>query len=678
MAEVPVGLEQWGSRSLTISGFTATKVGSTSIYYGCRASLKRMSGKYMYEYRLHVNQTNDSTPPGIVNYSATYTDSANNFGWLASEYTFIRNGQALGAGALRAYGVSYVIGDVIGVLVDMDNKTISFAKNGVNLGVAFTAVTGITEWVPGWRSKYQDASATFNFGATPLSYPIAGYYPWNYNVPQSLQGVFMESPKLSHSFDRLGLHGYHSFNPILGEKPTIDYVGHHCQIIDSGSKEGISSGIYTPLICPGRRDKILSGKYLEELSSVIKQPANTQGHIISDLIPASRISVKLNGVEIIPVLSSSNAQSRFNLVVTPTHQYKNQVVNISSTNSQSTPLMGLYELRVGDTVIVPFGSITTDLREVSIDLPPSQLLLGNNLCRITYNYATGKLEYLDFEIFKEEPKRTQVERLFRYYDGGYEGERLSSAYAAAPAIYPCFLIPDGQTSTLIRTTDYTSIPLVKYTDIQGVYIDGSGLRMLVSFDKGLTWSAFDGSAWHTVALENIAEKGMSETVVNAITLAQWAGLFKPTAIDFAIYLSSGLSSYIPSRINNFYSETSIPGASGASRNVYPSFPARPASNLLVSRIGLRKVSQWSTGNPYVAVFITSNLSSNEKLVLIRELQWSEIYYDALPGEIITQIRGYSYTSTGVVTLYSSQTLAYLKSINVQITPRLRTGYAFIM
>jgi hypothetical protein len=45
-----------------------------------------------------------------------------------------------GGGAV-AYGSSWTTGDKITVLLDMDAGTVSFGKNGVDQGIAFTGVT---------------------------------------------------------------------------------------------------------------------------------------------------------------------------------------------------------------------------------------------------------------------------------------------------------------------------------------------------------------------------------------------------------------------------------------------------------------------------------------------------------------------------------------------------------
>jgi hypothetical protein len=73
-----------------------------------------------------------------------------------------------------AYGATYTSGHVIGVALDMDAGTVTFYKNNVSQGVAFTGLTGtIFAHVSGGS---QACTYIANFGATPMTYaPPAGF-----------------------------------------------------------------------------------------------------------------------------------------------------------------------------------------------------------------------------------------------------------------------------------------------------------------------------------------------------------------------------------------------------------------------------------------------------------------------------------------------------------------------
>ena len=64
-------------------------------------------------------------------------------GWDARSYGYHGDdGHAFrGSGTGRPYGPTYGAGDIVGVLFNLAEKTISFTKNGIDLGVAFERVT---------------------------------------------------------------------------------------------------------------------------------------------------------------------------------------------------------------------------------------------------------------------------------------------------------------------------------------------------------------------------------------------------------------------------------------------------------------------------------------------------------------------------------------------------------
>ena len=82
-----------------------------------------------------------------------------------------------------AYGASYTINDVIGVGLDMDAGTLTYYKNGVSQGVAFSGLTG--NFVPSLGVNNTGTSAAINFGHRPFAYtPPAGFKSLNtFNLP---------------------------------------------------------------------------------------------------------------------------------------------------------------------------------------------------------------------------------------------------------------------------------------------------------------------------------------------------------------------------------------------------------------------------------------------------------------------------------------------------------------
>jgi hypothetical protein len=89
----------------------------------------------------------------------------------ADEYGYYSSGSKFSNGS-SAYGASYTTGDVIGVALNLDTGTITFYKNGVSQGQAFSGVAGT--YTPavcnGSGGATDDGSATANFGQRPFGY----------------------------------------------------------------------------------------------------------------------------------------------------------------------------------------------------------------------------------------------------------------------------------------------------------------------------------------------------------------------------------------------------------------------------------------------------------------------------------------------------------------------------
>ena len=81
-----------------------------------------------------------------------------------------------GAGAGTSYGATYAAGDVIGTALDLDAGTITFYKNGVSQGVAYTGISG--NYTPAVGDGQNATSYTFdlNCGQRPFAYtPPTGF-----------------------------------------------------------------------------------------------------------------------------------------------------------------------------------------------------------------------------------------------------------------------------------------------------------------------------------------------------------------------------------------------------------------------------------------------------------------------------------------------------------------------
>ncbi len=160
------------STSAVLTNGNLTNTGSTpGIWAGVRSTIGKSSGKWYWEVTIGA-PSDGYIFTGIANSSwlldATIFADANGWG-----YTGVSGAKANGAGEV-AYGSTYTNGDIIGVALDMDGKTITFYKNGVSQGQAFSGLSGTLYAITGPLTGSN--AGTANFGATNFAYtPPAGY-----------------------------------------------------------------------------------------------------------------------------------------------------------------------------------------------------------------------------------------------------------------------------------------------------------------------------------------------------------------------------------------------------------------------------------------------------------------------------------------------------------------------
>jgi hypothetical protein len=146
---------------------------------GGRGTFGVSSGKYYWEF-----VKNDSAAYTIFGVAVSEASFSEDYGAPNNEtWSYISNsGNKLGdsyGGAGASYGASFTAGDAIGVALDADTGTLSFYKNGVNQGIAFSTLSGKTLF-PHIAVYGATDSATTNFGQKPFKFPPpAGFQPLN-------------------------------------------------------------------------------------------------------------------------------------------------------------------------------------------------------------------------------------------------------------------------------------------------------------------------------------------------------------------------------------------------------------------------------------------------------------------------------------------------------------------
>jgi hypothetical protein len=510
-----------------------------------------------------------------------------------------------------------------------------------------------------WGTSYQLASeVTFVTNLEPTNYDglemeaqiaMPEQHDWEYHLLDETVQSIKESRPIS---------GNKPDEPLLAYRLTENNFGLHIEPLE-----------------PGTKSHRHFSNHLEEIETGLVS-AKIYAAIEPDQVFVAVKSNNLTGVLVGEVEASSNAENRFRLAVTATHQYKSRLVNIVNEFRGVEPLVGKTRLIIGGNVAYGYPESDTNISQVSYSVTPLMLATGDNDCRIEYLYPDGSIEYMPFKIFKEDSKRITVERTFRDYDGGYDGIRLNPSVAGFPDKYPCFMVPEGSGSSLIKTTDYTSIPLSKYTGLQGVQIDAAGVKVLTSFDKGLTWKSLVADVWQTVSIDNIDSAGMTEDLINSTVFARWAEIFKPTSLDFAILLDNLSSQYAIAANEQLLFSSLAYGST-----IYP-VPAGMAAT---------KVEYAISGyNSPSYTFVASYTEYLNDVVIYSRATGAypgpsgysgtrafDGYNVNRPNKFSTSYGGwYDYKQS--LKVYGSPLVSYVKSINAQITPSLRTGYAFIM
>ena len=150
---------------------------TTNGTYGTTTSTLGMtSGKYYWE----VLVTNDDGSIEVGISSEPNPNPLSSLGAASAGYSYLS--QNAGTGALYhngvitpAYGPTYTVGDLIGVIYDADTGTLEFTVNGVNQGVAFSGLTGEMFAGISDSSGGVGSAASINFGQQPFTSPSVTY-----------------------------------------------------------------------------------------------------------------------------------------------------------------------------------------------------------------------------------------------------------------------------------------------------------------------------------------------------------------------------------------------------------------------------------------------------------------------------------------------------------------------
>lgn len=152
---------------LSNSNMTATTTGSNS---SVRATDGVTEGKWYWENTVNAN---NGAHIGIM--SERLSTSANNITSVDAMF-YVSSGVRYN-GASSSYGATYTTNDTIGVALDLDSGTITFYKNGISQGIAFTTVKNLGKVFPFMcGSNGNPTVITTNFGNEPFKYSVPDGY----------------------------------------------------------------------------------------------------------------------------------------------------------------------------------------------------------------------------------------------------------------------------------------------------------------------------------------------------------------------------------------------------------------------------------------------------------------------------------------------------------------------
>jgi len=174
---------------------------------------------------------------------------ANGYGYFST------NGQKYNSGSGVAYGATYSSADTIGVALDLDAGTLTFYKNGVSQGTAFTGLSGT--YFPSLQNPGPTSQGyTYNFGQRPFAYTAPSGFKalCSTNLPTPAIGA-SASTLASKNFNAVLWTG-NGTNPVtvsgVGFQPDLLWAksrsnAYHHRVADSVRGAGSGKMLYTSL-----------------------------------------------------------------------------------------------------------------------------------------------------------------------------------------------------------------------------------------------------------------------------------------------------------------------------------------------------------------------------------------------------------------------------------------------
>ncbi len=197
-------------------------------YYSAVSTQAMTRGKWYWEVLASSISGSAGTWMEIGIMPSSYDFPASNpVGAFFLGYSYTNDALKANNGSYSSYGSTWTSNDVIGIAFDCDNSKITFYKNGVSQGDAFTGIGSISQEgyyaaISIYRSTAQSQSAVFNFGQRPFAYTAPSGFKalCTQNLPQPT----IQKP--SRYMDALAYTGTGASNSIssLGFSPDLVWI----------------------------------------------------------------------------------------------------------------------------------------------------------------------------------------------------------------------------------------------------------------------------------------------------------------------------------------------------------------------------------------------------------------------------------------------------------------------
>ena len=136
----------------------------TAVWGGRTSAIAVSSGKWYFEVTPTANAGN-----GVV-VGVSTTPTTDQLGSTSTSYGYLNTtGERINSNSGSSYGATWSNNDVIGCALDIDGGTVTFYKNGVSQGVAYSSLSTST-WFLGVSCRGSTTTAYANFGQRPFAY----------------------------------------------------------------------------------------------------------------------------------------------------------------------------------------------------------------------------------------------------------------------------------------------------------------------------------------------------------------------------------------------------------------------------------------------------------------------------------------------------------------------------